>query len=196
MQDFRVEIDGVRLEVCAYRLPPLTANVAFMGLQRHPNSSNWYYCFQIKGKRYYGSTGTQSKTVALQVEKEVRAKAHASVHLSVTEEISLHDALIRYCSARRGHRSESGMTSLSRKVLGSTYDNRRHQAMTCHGLDGKMRIHELTTRLIEGLVAERRSEGNSEHTIKHEVGILRATCNEMRRLPALQSDLLGRVQLG
>ena len=74
------------------------------------------------------------------------------------------------------------MTSLSRKVLGSTYDNRRHRAMTCYGLHGNMRLHELTTRLIERLVAERRSEGNSEQTIKHEVGILRATCNEMRRL--------------
>lgn len=74
------------------------------------------------------------------------------------------------------------MTSLSRKILGATYDNRRHQAKACYGLDGNMPSHELSTRLVERLVAERRSEGSSEQTIKHEIGLLRAACNEMRRL--------------
>lgn len=153
-----------------------------MGLQRHPNSANWYYCFQIKGKRYYGSTGTPNRTTALQVERDVRAKAHAASFLSVTETISLKDALSRYCFSRQSRRSLAGLEALSRKLLGYTYDNRAHRPDTCFGLNGDVHLHNVTTRTLDRLVSERRSEGNAEQTIKHEVGLLRATCNEMRRL--------------
>lgn len=153
-----------------------------MGLQRHPNSSNWDYCFQIKGKRFYGSTGTPNRTTALQVERDVRAKAHAASFLSVTEAVSLQEALRRYCQSRQGRRSVAGLQALSRKLLGSTYDNRLHRPDTCFGLNGDVHIHNITTRTLDRLVNERRSEGCAEQTIKHEVGLLRATCNEMRRL--------------
>lgn len=153
-----------------------------MGLQRHPNSSNWYYCFQIKGKRFYGSTGTPNRTTALQVEREVRAKAHASSYLSVTETISLKEALRLYCLSRQARRSIGGLEALSRKLLGSTYDNRLHRPDTCFGLNGDVHVHNITSRTLDRLVSERRSEGNAEQTIKHEVGLLRATLNEMRRL--------------
>jgi site-specific recombinase XerD len=153
-----------------------------MGLQRHPNSSNWYYCFQIKGRRFYGSTGTSNRTLALQVERETRAKAHAASFLSVTETITLREALSLYCKARHDRQSGSGLISLSKKILGSTYDNRAHRIDTCFGLNGDVHIHNITTRSVERLLGERRSEGNAEQTIKHEVGLLRATCNEMKRL--------------
>jgi site-specific recombinase XerD len=153
-----------------------------MGLQRHPNSSNWYYCFQIKGKRYYGSTGTPNRTTALQVEREVRAKAHAASYLSVTETINLLEALRLYCKARHARKSVSSMKALSLKMLGTTYDTKLRRSEDCFGLNGDVHIHNITTRTIERLVTERRSEGNAEQTIKHEVGLLRATCNEMRRL--------------
>lgn len=153
-----------------------------MGLQRHPNSSNWYYCFQLKGKRYYASTGTSNRGIALQVEREARAKAHAASYLSVTETISLEDALAMYCSARHARRSSAGMLALGRKVLGLTYDSAKRRPSSCFGLAGGRLIHEVATRDIEGLVRHRRSESNAEQTIKHEVGLIRATFNEMRRL--------------
>lgn len=152
-----------------------------MGLQRHPNSSNWYYCFQIKGRRFYGSTGTGNRTTALQVERETRAKAHAESYLAVTESLRLEEALSRYCASRR-IRSGKGLQSIGKKILGTKYNNRSHTLGSCFGLNPKTELHGLTTRMVERLVSERRSEGNAEQTIKHEVGLLRATCNEMRRL--------------
>ena len=152
-----------------------------MGLQRHPNSSNWYYCFQIKGRRFYGSTGTANRTTALQVERENRAKAHTESYLSVTETITLDEALTRYCTSRR-IRSAVGLQSLSKKLLGTKYNNRSHTLGACFGLNGKTELQGIATRMVERLVTERRSEGNAEQTIKHEIGLLRATCNEMRRL--------------
>lgn len=153
-----------------------------MGLQRHPNSSNWYYCFQIKGRRYYGSTGTRNRTVALQVEREVRAKAHAAAYLSVEEEITLKEAMVKYHLARISRKSASSMRAFSGKVLGHTYDNHQRRPARCFGLSGSMKVHELNTKMIDRLVNERRAELNSEQTIKHEIGFIRATCNEMRRL--------------
>lgn len=164
------------------KVDPYTSGNLTMGLQRHPNSANWYYCFQIKGRRYFGSTGTPNRTIALQVERDARAKAHANSFLSVTETISLRDALALYCRARRDRRSGGGLLSLSKKILGSTYDNRAHRADTCFGLNGDVHIHNITTRSIERLISERRSEGNAEQTIKHEMGLLRAASNEMKRL--------------
>lgn len=153
-----------------------------MGLQRRPNTANWYYCFQLKGKRYFGSTGTPNKTVALQVEREIRAKAHSNTFLSVTEELLLSVALKRYCDARKGRRGWKGLDSLSRKVFGQNYDTALHQSIGCFGLDNSIMLHQLSNRLLERIVSARRGEGCAEQTIKHEIGLLRATTNEMHRL--------------
>lgn len=48
-----------------------------MTLIRRNNSKNWYYQFQIQGKKFFGSTGTPNKTKAAQVEREMRNRAHA-----------------------------------------------------------------------------------------------------------------------
>ena len=74
------------------------------------------------------------------------------------------------------------MSAFSRKVFGDTYDTRLRRPIKCFGLNPGLRTHDLTTKMVDRLVSERRMEGNSEQTIKHEVGLLRATCNEMRRL--------------
>jgi hypothetical protein len=34
-----------------------------MSLIKRPNSSNWYYLFQIQGRKYFGSTQTPKKDV-------------------------------------------------------------------------------------------------------------------------------------
>ena len=153
-----------------------------MGLQRHANSANWYYCFQIKGRRYYGSTGTPNRTIALQVERETRAKAHAASFLEIVEPISLMEALRLYCNARQGRKGSAWFYTLGRKLLGRTYDNKLRRPDSCFGFNRDVHIHNLTSRSLERLVNERRTEGKAEQTIKHEVGLLRATCNEMRRL--------------
>jgi hypothetical protein len=46
-----------------------------MSLIKRPNSSNWYYLFQIHGRKYFGSTGTPKKTLAVKVEAKVREDA-------------------------------------------------------------------------------------------------------------------------
>ncbi|AOJ93634.1 hypothetical protein WK22_12325 [Burkholderia multivorans] len=52
-----------------------------MTLIRRNNSKNWYYQFQIQGKKFFGSTGTPNKTKAAQVEREMRNRAHAEQYL-------------------------------------------------------------------------------------------------------------------
>ncbi len=43
-----------------------------MSLIRRPNSNNWYYLFQIHGRKYFGSTGTPKKTLAVKIEAKRR----------------------------------------------------------------------------------------------------------------------------
>ena len=59
-----------------------------MTLIRRNNSKNWYYQFQIQGKKYFGSTGTPNKTKAAQVEREMRNRAHAERYLGDAQEIT------------------------------------------------------------------------------------------------------------
>ena len=46
-----------------------------MSIVRHAQSPNWYYSFQLNGKKHFGSTGTSNKTVAKKVEDSERRKA-------------------------------------------------------------------------------------------------------------------------
>ncbi len=60
-----------------------------MTLIRRSNSKNWYYQFQIQGKKYFGTTGTQNKTKAAQVEREMRNRAHGELFLGDAPPITI-----------------------------------------------------------------------------------------------------------
>ena len=55
-------------------------HLTIMALHKRENSSNWYYQFQFKNKKFVGSTGTSNKSKALQVEREVRNKVHSQAY--------------------------------------------------------------------------------------------------------------------
>jgi hypothetical protein len=58
-------MDGWWLQELMTQVPvsSLTAKVSSMSLIKRPNSTNWYYLFQIQGKKYFGSTGTPKEDI-------------------------------------------------------------------------------------------------------------------------------------
>jgi hypothetical protein len=153
-----------------------------MALHRRPKSQYWYYQFQMKGKKYIGSTGTANKTKALQVERERRNKVHGEVFLGESETITLQAALIIYIEARKNLAYHSGMVAISRKLSGYKLHPKTKEKIPCYGLPIEMELHELQTRDIERLVQQRKAEGDAAATMKHEVGLIRSTIKEMSRL--------------
>jgi integrase len=153
-----------------------------MGLHKRDNSSNWYYAFQARNKKYVGSTGTANKTKALQVEREMRNKIHGEAYLGEAEEISLRDAVNKYLEPRTKFSYYRGMESISRKMFGSKRDPKTKRENPCYGLPLGLFLHEIQTKRIERLVAKRRAEGDKPATIKHEIGLISSTLREMQRL--------------
>jgi len=153
-----------------------------MTLIRRNNSKNWYYQFQIQGKKYFGTTGTPNKTTAAQVEREIRSRAHSERFLGEAQPITIKDALEQYVEARKGTAYYSGMWSGIRKALGHKLHSKTKAKLPCYGFQPNMFLHQLQTRDIEVLVAKRKAEGDKPATIKHEIGLLRATINEMAKL--------------
>lgn len=136
----------------------------------------------MNGKRYTGTTGTTNKTKALQVEREMRNKVHGQVFLGEAETITLEDALHKYVEARRAAPYYKGMQGVARKICGYKLHPKTQQKISCYGLSGGTELHEIHTRDIERLVHARKSERLSAATIKHEIGLIRSTINEMARL--------------
>lgn len=153
-----------------------------MTLIRRSNSKNWYYQFQIQSKKYFGSTGTPNKTKASQVEREMRNRAHSERYLGEAQTITTKEALERYVEARKGTAYYGGMWSGIRKALGYKLHSKTKAKLPCYGIQPGMFLHELQTRDIEILVAKRKVEGDMPATIKHEIGLLRSTINEMAKL--------------
>lgn len=153
-----------------------------MALHKRQNSSNWYYAFQVKNKKYVGSTGTANKTKALQVEREMRNKIHSETYLGESEEILLRDAVLKYLEPRKQYSYYRGMESISRKMFGSKRDPKTKKENPCYGLPATLLLHEIQTKHIERLVAKRKAEGDKPATIKHEIGLISSTLREMQRL--------------
>ena len=153
-----------------------------MALHKRQNSSNWYYAFQVKNKKYVGTTGTANKTKALQVEREMRNKIHSETYLGEAEEISLRDAVSKYLEPRKQYSYYRGMESISRKMFGSKRDPKTKKENPCYGLPATLFLHEIQTKHIERLVAKRKAEGDKSATIKHEIGLISSTLREMQRL--------------
>lgn len=153
-----------------------------MALHKRINSSNWYYQFQSRGKKYVGSTGTSNKTKALQVEREFRNKIHSENFLGESETITLQNALKIYLDARKTLAYHSGMEAIARKLSGHKLNPKTKEKIPCYGLPADIQLHELQTKDIERLVQKRKAEGDKPATMKHEVGLIRSTIKEMIKL--------------
>jgi len=153
-----------------------------MALHKRGNSVNWHYLFQYKGKRHQGSTGTPNKTKAMQVERELRSKLHNQYYLGEAESIGLVEAMQQYVGARQNLASYKGRLSIINKVQGFKIDPKTRGKHRCFGLPQGIQLHEIKTKDIERLVSRRKAEGDKPATIKHELGLIRATMHEMKRL--------------
>ena len=147
-----------------------------MSLIKRPNTQNWFYLFQIKGKKYFGSTGTPKKTLAAKVEAKKREEAFAHQILGEAKPITLADALDRYKQSREKAASYKNLLTYSNKLLGFKLDPKTGEKIKV-GAVGKPDIflHEITNKHINILVASRKTEQVAHWTIKHELQTLRST---------------------
>jgi hypothetical protein len=78
----------------------LTAKEPPMSLIKRPNCNNWYYLFQIQGRKHFGSTGTPKKPLAAKIEAKLREDAISRLVLGEVKPITLEEALGATCAVR------------------------------------------------------------------------------------------------
>ena len=130
-----------------------------MSLIKRTNSQNCFYLFQIKGKKYFGSTGTPKKALATKVEVKKREEAFAHQILGEAKSITLADALTHYKQSREKAASYKNLLTYSNKLMGFKLDSKTGEKIEV-GAVGKPNIflHEITNKHINILVASRKAE--------------------------------------
>ncbi|MCI0562374.1 MAG: site-specific integrase, partial [Nitrososphaera sp.] len=150
---------------------------------RRPNSTNWYYLFQIQGRKYFGSTQTPKKTLAVKIEAKLREDAISRLVLGETEPISLNDALKRYKRSKEGTPNYKNVVGYANKLLGFKTEPKTGQKLELSRLvSPNTAIHEITDKDIKALVTARKGEKASHWTIKHELQTLRGAIYLVRDL--------------
>lgn len=147
-----------------------------MSLIKRQNTQNWFYLFQIKGKKYFGSTGTPKKALAAKVEAKKREEAFAHQVLGEAKPIKLADTLSRFKQSRVHSASYKNLLTYSNKLMGFKLDPKTGERIKV-GAIGKQDIflHEITNKHINILVASRKTEQVAHWTIKHELQTLRSS---------------------
>jgi integrase len=147
-----------------------------MSLLKRPNTQNWYYQFQLKGKKYFGSTGTQKKAIAAKIEAKKREEAFTNQILGEALPITLSDALASYKQSRINVASYKNLLTYSNKLIGFKLDPKTGEKIKVTAI-GKpdLFLHDLTNKHINLLVASRKLENLAHWTIKHELQTLKST---------------------
>jgi integrase len=152
-----------------------------MSLIKRPNSNNWYYLFQIQSRKYFGSTQTPKKALAVKVEAKVREDAISQLVLGEVKPITLANALERYKRSKEGTPNYKNIVSYGNKLLGFKIEpktGRRIQVAPLAPADSY--LHEITNKHIKALITARKVEKASSWTIKHEVQTLRGAIHFAR----------------
>jgi len=89
-----------------------------MSLIKRPNSNNWYYLFQIQGRKYFGSPGTPKKTLAVKIEAKQRDDAISRLVLGEVKPITLESALEHCKRSKEGTPNYKNIISYRNKLLG------------------------------------------------------------------------------
>ena len=155
-----------------------------MSIVKHATSPNWYFSFQLKGKKYFGSTGTSNKTVAKKVEDAERRKAVEDSLGDKAEPITLKEAGKQFLGSKQDNNEYSNFKGRVTKLMG--YKNQRGtqkvRQMNCFGFDGSTYLHDIKTKDIQRLILERRKEKNANATILHELLTLNGIIKLCRKL--------------
>lgn len=116
-----------------------------MSVYRSKKSPYWQYDFQLKGRRYHGSTGVETKRAAEQFERNLRTKA-ALGELDDDQDMDLDLAAGRWWSEVGQHRA-------------SAYQLEHRLGIALRLIGPKTKIREITTRVIAIAIETRRGEG-------------------------------------
>ena len=149
---------------------------------RHASSPNWYYSFQLNGKKHFGSTGTSNKTVAKKVEDSVRRKTIEESLNDKAEPITLKDAGKLFLDSKQGSGEYGKFKGMVTKLMGSKNLPGTLTAVSCFGFDGSTCLHDIKTKDVQRLVLERRREKYGNATILHELLALNGIIKLCRRL--------------
>jgi len=154
-----------------------------MSLIKRPNSSSWYYLFQIQGRKYFDSTGTPKKTLAVKIEGKLREDAISRLVLGEVKPIALENALERYKRSKEGTPNYKNIVSYGNKLLGFKLEPKTGQRIDVTPLaPTEQYIHEITNKQIKALITARKGEKASHWTIKHELQTLRGAMHLARDL--------------
>jgi integrase len=153
-----------------------------MSIVKHANSPNWYFSFQLHGKKHFGSTGTGNKTVAKKVEDSERRKAIEASLNDKAEPITLKAAIQLFLDSKSDNSEYGNIKARANKLLGSKNHPGTQTRVACFGFDGSTYLHDLKTKDLQRLVLERRKEQNANGTILYELLTLNAIIKLCRKL--------------
>jgi integrase len=162
-----------------------------MSLIKRSNSKNWYYSFQRNGKRYFGTTGTANKKVAVLVEQKKRDEVHRQTYLGAPAVITLSDALALFRKSREGTPNYKNVVTYENKLVGKKHHPQSGDVITVGKLvDGNTPIYEIKTKNIMNYVETRKREGVSNWTIRHELQTLNTATQYVKSLGYLVNELV------
>ena len=153
-----------------------------MSIVRHAASPNWYYSFQLHGKKHFGSTGTSNKTVAKKVEDGERRKAIEASLNDRAKPVTLTAAIQQFLDSKRDNSEYSNIKARANKLVGLKNHPGTRDRVACFGFDGSTLLHDLKTKDIQRLALERRKEQNANGTILYEMLTLNAIIKLCRKL--------------
>lgn len=162
-----------------------------MSLVHHKGSPYWYMDFQINGKKVFRSTKTSNKVLARKIEQSTKDQIVTKMKLGQEAiAISLEDALDLYIDSLTGRSCHSTYVSTRNVILGKQNPNCTRKIKARYSLDSIQEIHTIKTSDIERYVTQRKKEKCAPATIKHQLGVLRATFRFARRHGYLVSDII------
>ncbi|WP_283177864.1 site-specific integrase [Gemmobacter sp. 24YEA27] len=130
----------------------------------------WHYDFQIRGRRFHGSCGTEDFEEAKAVEAEKRVEAKSQATASPKGIFTLGEALGTYYAEVAQHQSSARTTISQGKALVS-------------GINPETKLHEITMAMIQRHVSSRRSEV-ANGTVNRELQMLGRALRHMQKIHA------------
>lgn len=147
-----------------------------MSLVKHKGSKFHYYQFMIEGRKFFGSTKTTNKSLALKVEAEKRKEAIEQVMLKQAESITVIEALKQFVESRRSSPKLGRIAGQANKLLGSKSIG-HGKTEKVFGLAPQMKFHDVASKDIARLIEARRSEGILDSSIINELAFVSLVIN-------------------
>lgn len=135
---------------------------------RPKGSRFWHYDFQIRGRRFHGSCGTENFEEAKAVEAQARVEAKTAATAAPAGVYTLSEAIGTYYTDVASHQPSARTTLSQGKALLSV-------------LDPKTRLSELTMAMIQRHVSTRRATV-SNGTVNRELQTLGRALRHMARI--------------